>query len=152
MSVTHWWYNTESGQLSRSNIATQALQSLGSVFGLSAGWHELNIPGSATAAQAAAEAKREFPNGATPTNAGISPARVAGLAGNEAGISATGTIDDLINFLKQGSIWTRVVEVGAGLIILYIGLKAISTPKGQTVSVQSPSQVAKNLRKPLIKK
>lgn len=152
MAVTHWWYNTESGQLTRSNLLTQSLQSIGSVFGLSAGWHELNIPGSATAAQAAAEAKKEFPTGATPTNAGITPARVAGLAANEAGASATGSIDDLINFIKQGSIWERVAEVGAGLIILYIGLKALSTPKGQMVAVQSPVQVARNLRKPILKK
>lgn len=142
---THWYYNTESGQLTQGNN----LMNLGNNLFGGMGWHELNIPGNATAAQAAAEAKKEFPKGATPTNAGITPGRVAGLAAQEAGVSATGSIDDLINFLKQGSIWTRVVEVGAGLIVLYIGLKAISTPKGQSVSIQSPSQVVKNLRKPI---
>lgn len=140
VSVTHWWYNTETGQLTRSNILTQTLQSVGSLFGLSAGWHELHIPGSDSASQAIAEAKKEFPSGATPTTAGITPQRVLGVAANESGV--TGALD----FLKQPALWTRVGEILGGVILLYVGLKAITTPQGQQVSVQGPRSVYKNAK------
>jgi hypothetical protein len=60
---THWYYNTESGQLTTGNN----LGNLGNNLIGGAGWHELNIPGSDTGVQAVAAAKAEFPKGATPT-------------------------------------------------------------------------------------
>lgn len=82
----HWYYNTESGQLTSGNN----LENLGNNLFGGLGWHELNISGSATATQAAAEAKAEFPTGATPTNAGITPARVLKGAAGEAANALTG--------------------------------------------------------------
>ena len=125
---THWFYNTETGQLTQGND----LENLGNNLVGGLGWHELNISGSATAAQAAAEAKKEFPSGKTPTTGGITPAKVASTAAGEAGASipGVGSIDDAINFLKQGNIWERGAEIIAGLILLYVGLKAVTTPAG----------------------
>ena len=60
---SHWYYNTESGELTNSNN----LENLGNNLLGGLGWHELNIPGTATGAQAAAEAVKEFPKGKTPT-------------------------------------------------------------------------------------
>lgn len=72
---------------------------------------------------------------------------VASAPGNAAkALTGTGSIDDLINFVKQGGIWTRVAEVGVGGILLYVGLKALTTPKGITIASQSPGQVARNTK------
>jgi hypothetical protein len=60
---THWYYNTESGALQQGNT----LDNLGNNLFGGLGWHELNIAGSATEAQAATEAQNEFPTGKTPT-------------------------------------------------------------------------------------
>jgi len=84
---THWYYNTESGQLTQGNN----LENLGNNLVGGAGWHELNIPGSATSAQAAAAAKAEFPNGTPPTTAGITPKRVLSNAASEAAQAVTGS-------------------------------------------------------------
>lgn len=135
---THWYYNTESGQLTQGNN----LENLGNNLVGGAGWHELNVPGNATEAQAAAAAVKEFPNGKPPTTAGITPGRVASTAADLAG---TGTIDDLINFIKQGSLWERVVEVVAGLIIMYVGVKAMATPTGQQPAKRSLRDTAKTV-------
>ena len=116
---THWYYNTETGQLTQGNN----LENLGNNLVGGAGWHELNIPGSATAAQAAAEAKKEFPTGKTPTNAAITPARVASTAASEAG-QATG-ITSVVQFLSgltSANLWIRVAKVIAGGVILIVGL------------------------------
>lgn len=77
--TTHWYYNTETGQLTRGNSLTALTSDLGL-----AGWHELNIAGSASASAAGAEAKKEFPDGATPTTAGITASRIASTAASEA--------------------------------------------------------------------
>src|SRR5258708_2861733 len=66
----HWYYNTESGQLTTGNN----LENLGNNLLGGVGWHELNIPGSATEAQAATEAVKEFPTGKTPTAQGLAQA------------------------------------------------------------------------------
>ena len=110
----HWYYNTESGQLTKGNN----LENLGNNLLGGLGWHELNIPGSATAAQAAAEAKREFPNGTPPTTAGITPKRVIDNAANQ----ATGN-----NKGSQGKSWLSGWTIGgvSGHNLLIRSLKII---------------------------
>lgn len=123
---THWYYNTETGQLTQGNN----LENLGNNLVGGAGWHELNIAGNATEAQAAAEAKREFPNGAAPTNAGITPQRVASTAAQEAGVSNPldflGEIGDFFTRLTQGNTWIRIAKVLVGGVLVLVGLSHIS--------------------------
>lgn len=129
---THWYYNTESGQLTLGNN----LENLGNNLFGGAGWHELNIPGSATATAAAAEAKKEFPKGSAPTNAGITPARVAqvatGEAANAAGVgggnplAGLAQVGQFFSALSQGSTWIRVAEGILGIILLAVGVARIT--------------------------
>lgn len=66
-------------------------------------------------------------------------------------IPGGGTIDDAINFIKQGSIWERVVEVLGGLILLYVGLKAVTTPNGQQPVRRTFKQTASTVAKVAMK-
>lgn len=116
----HWYYNTESGQLTHgNNILNLGNNLLGGL-----GWHELNIPGNATEAQAAAEAVKEFPNGKKPTAAGITPGRVVQNAVNQAGTSFSipglGTIGDFFSGLTQANLWVRILKgvIGGALILI----------------------------------
>lgn len=59
----------------------------------------------------------------------------------------TGTIDDLINWLTQGSLWTRVGEFAIGGILLYVGLKAAVSPSGQDVGKRTFKQTVKTVAK-----
>jgi hypothetical protein len=60
-------------------------------------------------------------------------------------IPGVGDIDDLINFVKQGNIWERGAEIVAGLILLYVGIKAIATPTGQSPGQRSVKDTAKRI-------
>jgi predicted S18 family serine protease len=65
------------------------------------------------------------------------------VTGDTPSIPGVGNIDDLIDFIKQGGIWTRAAETVVGIVILYVGLKGIVTPKGQQVSQQTLKSTAK---------
>jgi hypothetical protein len=127
----HWYYNTETGQLTQGNN----LENLGNNLVGGAGWHELNVPGNATEAQAASGAVAEFPSGKAPTTAGITPARVAGVAAGEAGgaiASWTQGLSSLLSDLGSRAFWVRIAEVviGAALLIVAIAELAKGTPAG----------------------
>jgi hypothetical protein len=129
---SHWYYNTETGQLTRGNN----LLNLGNNLVGGAGWHELNVPGNATEAQAASAAESEFPSGKTPTTAGITPARVASTAAGEAGAaipSWVGAIEAFaVKLLPSRAFMIRAAEVviGLGLIIVAVDELAKGTPVG----------------------
>jgi len=129
---THWYYNTETGQLTQGNN----LENLGNNLVGGAGWHELNISGSASASQAAAAAQAEFPSGAAPTTAGITPARVAGTAASEAAQAVTGSPSSccLLNVpYLNACLFTRTearaliggLLVGAAGILTIVGLSLL---------------------------
>ena len=115
----HWYYNTETGQLTQGNN----LENLGNNLFGGLGWHELNIPGSDTAAQAAAAAKAEFPAGTAPTTAGVTPARVAGTAAGEAGASLGNWT---IGGVSGTNLAIRAAKVIIGGILLIVGLVHIT--------------------------
>ena len=125
----HWYYNTESGELTHGNN----LENLGNNLLGGLGWHELNISGNATEAQAAAEAVREFPNGKTPTTS------LATGAANAVGAQASGLLGTLAGFLGVGKISgknlaLRLAEAAAGLLLLAIGLNALlHNPAGKAL-------------------
>jgi hypothetical protein len=122
---SHWYYNTETGQLTQGNN----LENLGNNLVGGLGWHELNIPGNASESQASAEARREFPKGKTPTNAGITPARIVSTAASQAGASVPG-LGSFIGFVSTRSSWIRIAEViiGLGLVIVAVDELAKGTP------------------------
>jgi hypothetical protein len=136
-TLAHWFYNTESGELTQStNSVTGFFTSLGfttaGLFG-GAGWHELNIPGNATEAAAAAEAAREFPKGTAPTTSVATG--VANAATQETGVSLTGlaAIGDFFGRLTEGATWIRVLELvlGVGLVMVGLAHAAAGTPAGR---------------------
>jgi hypothetical protein len=138
-TVTHWWYNTESGQLTRSNVLTQALQSIGSVFGLSAGWHELDIPGSASAAQATAEAEKEFPGATPPTTAGINPERIASGAASDAGAGALNLFK--LTFGNTTGLLGRIIKVVLGGVLLISGIIRLTGADKDAIGVAGKAAV-----------
>lgn len=118
----HWYYNTESGQLTQGNN----LENLGNNLVGGAGWHELNVPGSATQAQAAKEAVREFPKGKAPTSQGVAnPSADAGRAAAQTvGGNPLAFLGDIANFfgdLSQASTWIRIAKVLVGGVLLIVG-------------------------------
>ena len=136
----HWYYNTESGELTKGNN----LDNLGNNLFGGLGWHELDIPGSATEAQAAVEAEREFPNGKTPTTSLATGA--ANAVSNETGIPVTGVaaIGDFFARLGKPNTWLRVAEAVAGLMLLAIGLNALlHNPAGKIAGATPAGRAAK---------
>ena len=115
----HWYYNTESGELTNGNN----LENLGNNLLGGLGWHELNIPGSATAAQAAAEAKKEFPNGKAPTTSLTKGA--ANEVQNQTGVS-TSSVTGFLTALSSANTWIRVSKVVIGGVLLIVGLVHIT--------------------------
>lgn len=126
----HWYYNTESGQLTHGNN----LENLGNNLFGGLGWHELNISGNATGAQAAAEARKEFPNGATPDYSPVTAGKVASGAVQAAKNAVTGNQGTsgnatacMINLPVIGCVLakTQARALIAGLIIGASGLVGV---------------------------
>lgn len=93
---------------------------------------------------------------ATIVNAAIDDANnardVASAPGNAAKavasqIPGAGSIDDVINWIKQPALWTRIGEILAGVIILYVGLKAVATPGNEPVVRRTVKDTAKTVVK-----
>lgn len=59
-------------------------------------------------------------------------------------IGGLSDIGDFFHRLTEKETWTRVAEVGIGVILLYVGLKAVTTPSGQQVAKQTVKKTAKN--------
>lgn len=122
----HWYYNTESGQLTQGNNVENFANNL---FG-GLGWHELNIPGNATAQAAAAEARKEFPNGKAPTTAGITPGSIVS--------SATGGLANFLGNITFGglsgtNLVTRAAKMIIGAVVMLIGIAKMSGVSAGTV-------------------
>lgn len=122
---SHWYYNTESGELTNSNN----LANLGNNLLGGLGWHELTIPGTDTAAQAAAAAVKEFPAGKAPTTS-----LTAGAA-NEAQNYTGASIGTLAGFLgikniSGKNLLIRGAKIIIGGLLLVIGLVHISGAGG----------------------
>jgi hypothetical protein len=43
-------------------------------------------------------------------------------------------LNSAVKFISQSSLWTRVVEIGAGMLLLYAGVKALVAPEGQNIA------------------
>lgn len=127
-----WYYNTDSGALTSAGAVQGFFQDFQSALGLSEGWHKLNIADSATEAQAAAEAKKEFPSGKTPTTS------VAGQIANTAGASAfTSTTNALSSFytvITNGKMWRSLGWLLLGIVLMFIGIALFIGPSASRLS------------------
>lgn len=123
--MSHWYYNTSSGMM--QHVSLPLVGQLTSLFPQVTGWHELNIPGTATLAQAEAEARKEFPNGAPPTTS--TQKALTSQVSSQTGIPAGGLADvgDFFHRLTEKQTWARVGEVAVGGILLIAGLRALSS-------------------------
>ena len=100
-----------------------------SLFPQITGWHELNISGDATLAQAEAEARKEFPGAAPPTTSTKKALTKQVQSEGAAGLPLTGlaSIGDFFHRLTEKQTWARVGEVAVGGILLIAGLRALSS-------------------------
>jgi hypothetical protein len=112
---THWYYNTESGVVQQGNN----FDALGNNLFGGLGWHELNIPGGDTEAQAAAAAIKEFPKGKPPTSSVVKGIQNQAPAPVLTGLAAIG---DFFQRLTQGNTWLRIGEGLLGIILIAVGL------------------------------
>ena len=121
----HWYYNTESGELTHGNN----FENLGNNLLGGLGWHELNISGNATEAQAAAEAVKEFPNGTPPTTSLKTGAsnEVKQQVGTLISIPGVKSIGDFFGRLAEGNTWIRVAEAVLGLGLVIVGLAKLAS-------------------------
>jgi hypothetical protein len=113
---THWYYNTESGELTQGNN----LENLGNNLVGGAGWHELNISGSATEAQAAAEAQKEFPTGVTPTTSVTQG--VENQAGAASFTDTAHALAAIYDKLTDGKMWRSLGWLALGVLLMITGV------------------------------
>jgi hypothetical protein len=117
----HWYYNTESGELTQGNN----LENLGNNLLGGLGWHELDIPGSDTEAQAAAAAEKEFPTGKAPTTSLVKGAEntVPNVTG-----SLLGTLAGFLGLqsISGTNLVLRGVKIVIGSVLLISGIIHLS--------------------------
>lgn len=106
--TNHWYYNTESGELTNGNN----IENLGNNLLGGLGWHELNIPGNASEAQAAAEAQKEFPKGKGPTTS------IAKGLVNQSG--------SILGGFNLSSWFLRIGEILLGLVLIGVGIARVT--------------------------
>lgn len=121
-----WFYNSYSGELTSASgplaLAYQVAIHTGT------GWHQLRIPATDTAAQAAAAASSEVPGGAPPTTSltkGLGTAATSGITGL-ASSAAGSVVSDTLKPLFQGNLWLRILEVALGVVLVAVGLAKIT--------------------------
>jgi hypothetical protein len=118
-----WYYNTESGALTSAGAVQGFFQDFQSALGLSAGWHKLNIADTATEAQAAAEAKKEFPTGTAPTTS------VSQQAENAFGATTFSSVQNALtgwyDVLTNGKMWRSLGWLLLGIVLMILGVALV---------------------------
>jgi len=70
------------------------------------------------------------------------PGNVAGAAGKAVAGGASAVFGDFTKWLNQSNLLLRGAEIAAGLLLIYIGVKAAVTPGGATTAARSGKQTA----------
>ena len=121
-----WWYNTESGALTSAGSIQSFFQSFQGDLGLSAGWHQLNISATATEAQAAAEAKKDFPSGTAPTTS-VSQQSTNAVSQEVTGSATTfssvqNALTGFYDVVTNGKMWRSLGWLLLGVVLMIAGL------------------------------
>lgn len=127
-----WYYNTESGALTSAGAVQGFLQDLQAATGLAAGWHKLNIAATATEAQAAAEAAKEFPAGKAPTTSVAQQAKNATPIGNFADVGSALTA--FYRKVTDGKMWRSLGWLLLGIALMFAGIAMIIGPSASRMS------------------
>jgi len=71
----------------------------------------------------------------------------AGVTGLAHDIPGVGSIDDLVNAFKNNfeHVILRLGEILVGVILLYVGIKAMATPAGQQAGTRATKSTAKSI-------
>ena len=129
-----WYYNTESGALTSAGSAQSFLQDVQAALGAGAGWHKLNIAATATEAQAAAEATKEFPTGATPTTS-VEQQVSKEVTGSETTFSSVqNALTGFYDVLTNGKMWRSLGWLVLGAIFMLIGILWLIGPSASRMS------------------
>lgn len=122
----------------------------------------LGMHGYPTAAQAKAKPNSVGWWQIVSVNAAIDDANnardVASAPGNAAKAAANAVtgglpaIGDFFHRLSQKATWERVGEIALGALLLYVGLKAITTPSGQNPARQTIKDTAGTITRKVIKR
>jgi hypothetical protein len=120
----HWFYNTETGALTKGND----FDNLGNNLLGGLGWHELNVPGSDTEAQAAAAAQKEFPTGKPPTTSIVKAAEQDNPVTSDAA-----SVASFLGSLSNSGTWVRVLKVVIGGVLVVVGFARL-TGAGKAVT------------------
>jgi len=116
-----WFYDTVSGELANESGLSALPYEIGG------GWHQLKIAGSATWAQAAADAQKEFPSGATPTGGQVQgleqePAGAAAAATGGSFSSIQNALSGFYDKLTDGKMWRSLGWLLLGIVIMLLGV------------------------------
>lgn len=144
------FYNSETGQY---DVASQSLNPIEEAAFLAnearlhvgTGWHEYSSIAAMNAAVAANHWPKPQQNNNPISAAQQSAKGVASHAAQQATqlIPGLGGIADFFQRITQKATWERVGEVTVGVIILYVGLKSISTPRGGNPARETVKTTAK---------
>jgi hypothetical protein len=140
-----WYYNTESGALTSADAVQGFLQDFQSTLGLAAGWHKLNIAANATEAQAAAEAKKEFPAGTAPTTSVVTAGENA-LSQETTGSATTfssvqNALSSFYGAVTDGKRWRSLGWILLGVLLIFMGLVQLAGGIGKL----SPAGMARRV-------
>jgi len=135
-----WFYNDKSGVLNRVPTIGEPPYLIPGI-----GWHELRIPYTSTRNQAINAAKLEFPGGANPGGS-----LENNLTANTP-LAPLGSIGDFFHRLTEKETWTRVGEVALGGILIYAGIRALSSGTAAGVATKHATAPVKKVAKTVTK-
>lgn len=138
-----WYYNCSSGILTLQKGTLAKITGFINTHTPGLGWHELKTPESGSAAQAAADAVKEFPHCKAPTTS-TSKALRNQVAGEIPGGSALVSVGQFLSKLNERQTWVRIAEGTLGIVLIAVALGHI-TGAGTKTPVMKALKVAKGV-------
>ncbi len=134
-----WYYNTSSGMLTHQTGTIANITGWLNTHTPGLGWHQLRVANSASFAQAAAEAVKEFPHAAAPTG-DTGQAVKQQVASEVPGGSALVTTGQFLGKLNERQTWVRITEGALGLALILVAFSHMTgvgskTPIGRALKI-----------------
>jgi hypothetical protein len=134
-----WYYNTSSGMLTHQTGTIANITGWLNTHTPGLGWHQLRVADSASYAQAAAEAVREFPHAAAPTGS-TGTAIGQQVTSQVPGGSALVTTGQFLGKLNERQTWVRIAETTLGIALILVALSHMTgigsaTPVGRALKI-----------------